>query len=460
MSKPNNKLVPLAAFFLFATAFINLSQLENYSAQTIPAYINKDNTPNLNPISDAGATLGRVLFYDKKLSANSTVACGSCHHQSFAFSDTARLSTGLFGGVTGRHAMRLAYARFGDEAKFFWDERAASLENQTTRPVQDAVEMGFSGANGQPGFDSLVRKLSSVEYYKTLFKLVYGDTVITEERVQNALAQFVRSIHSFDSKFDIGLAQAPNLNAPFQNFTAQENQGKTLFINPPNAGGAGCQGCHRAPEFDIDPNAQNNGVLADANNPNVLDLTNTRAPSLRDLFNPQGVLNGPLMHNGDFRTIEGVVDHYNLVPQNPNNTNLDNRLRGPGGNLQLSQNQKDALIAFLKTLSSQEIYTHEKWSDPFDENGNLELITGLKNLANSKLEFYCYPNPTGNYLNVQTGKGDMRLSIYNQAGELLRRQTISGHAQLDLSSLQSGTLIVEVEDLSTGARVGKRIVKY
>jgi len=94
------------------------------------------------------ATLGRVLFYDKQLSANGAIACASCHKQEFAFSDTAQQSVGLNGGLTGRHSMRLVNSRFADEVRFFWDERASSLEDQTTQPIQDHVEMGFSGENG------------------------------------------------------------------------------------------------------------------------------------------------------------------------------------------------------------------------------------------------------------------------------------------------------------------------
>jgi cytochrome c peroxidase len=115
--------------------------------------------------------------------------------------------------------MRLAYSRFSDEIKFFWNERTASLEDQSTRPIEDAVEMGFSGTSGQPDIDSLIRKLSDIPYYKTLFQFVYGDTVITESCIQNALSQFIRSIYSFDSRFDMGLAAATNLNATFQNFS-------------------------------------------------------------------------------------------------------------------------------------------------------------------------------------------------------------------------------------------------
>jgi len=234
---------------------IDPSNLANYNNQTKPAYILKDNTAG-NTITNAKATLGRVLFYDKQLSINNTISCGSCHIQKFAFSDTAIASLGVLDGRTGRHSMRLINARFSDEQKFFWDERAATLENQTTRPIQDHAEMGFSGQNGRPGLNDLLTKLKGIGYYQELFKFVYGDQNVTEPRLQECLAQFVRSIQSFDSRYDEGRAVTPQDQLPFANFSQQENLGKNLFLIPPQfnptgqriAGGLGCAGCHAPPD--------------------------------------------------------------------------------------------------------------------------------------------------------------------------------------------------------------------
>jgi cytochrome c peroxidase len=449
-------IVPVSA--LLVAAGIDLANLDNFAAQTQPAYITKDNTPPGNSITDKGATLGRVLFYDKKLSVNNAIACANCHQQQFAFGDTARQSLGVTGVPTVRHAMRLVNARFGLEKKFFWDERAASLEDQTTKPIQDHHEMGYSGLNSDPGISVLITKLSQLSYYNTLFTFVYGDATITEVRIQNALAQFIRSIQSFDSKFDAGLAQTANLNAPFPNFTAQENQGKALFLTPPIQGGAGCQGCHRAPEFDIDSASKNNGVIAVAGNPTTIDLTNTRAPSLRDLFNPGGVLNGPLMHNGNFNTIDQVIDHYNLVPQNPANTNLDIRLSGPGGNLQLSQAQKNALIAFLKTLSGNNLYTDPKWSDPFDASGNLiGNLVGIKDYES--LSFGLYPNPVSNDLNISIKPGNYQVRIMDLSGRLIITKDLSGTATISLAEQGKGAYLLEIKDLSKGTVSVRKVIK-
>lgn len=390
-SLPRLKLI-LLLVVIGSTAFISdrllsiidLASLDNYANQPIPGYINKDNTPNNNQITDIGATLGRVLFYDKKLSTSNTIACATCHQQEFAFSDPAILSTGV-NGTTDRHSMRLVNARFANEDNFFWDERANSLEEQTTQPIQDHSEMGFSGANGAPGIDSLLRKMEETTYYADLFTAMFGDATITEQRMQLAMAQFIRSIQSFDAKFDAGLAQVGNLNQPFPNFTPQENTGKNLFLAPPQfngagqrvGGGLGCQGCHAAPEFDINPNSGNNGLIVSTTG--APDPTNTRSPSLRDIFNANGDLNSPLMHigsapGGGVFDFNDALDHYNVIPNNV--PNLDPRLR-PNGNpqrLNITAQERQNITAFMHTLSGTNVYTDLRWSDPFDANGNLTVV--------------------------------------------------------------------------------------
>jgi cytochrome c peroxidase len=443
--------------YVLVAGTIDLSNLYNYANQTVPAYIVKDNT-GANAITNAGATLGRVLFYDKKLSANGTISCSSCHRQKFAFGDSLRLSVGLTGGPTGRHSMRLINSRFATETRFFWDERATSLEDQTTRPIQDHIEMGFSGTNGDPAIDSLIRKLEAVDYYQTLFTQVYGSPVITEDKMQRALAQFIRSIQSFDSKFDAGRAQVANDAAPFPNYSADENAGKLLFLNPPNQGGAGCQGCHRAPEFDIDPNSKNNGVIGVAGDSTLTDLTNTRAPSLRDLFNPNGTLNGPLMHTGNFNSIDLVIQHYNQVPQNPNNTNLDARVSGPGGNLQLTQQEKDQLVAFLKTLSGNDVYTNVKWSNPFDVSGNLTVIYPVSVQSELTQEvFNLYPNPASLKTNIELVAGNYQVQIMNSLGQTEEELFTGCSLKLDVSNLTKGVYWVKVTDLNKQEQQVKRL---
>ncbi len=363
--------LPFAPELRAQDGVIDLSALQNYANQGKPVYIRKDNTPAGNQISNAGATLGRVLFYDKRLSRNNTVSCSSCHQQAHAFSENAVASMGV-AGQTGRHSPRLTNGRFGTEVHFFWDEHAPSLENQTTQPIQNAIEMGFSGTNGDPNFSDLISKLSAIPEYPVLFNFVFGSPAIDETRIQNAIAQFVRSIQSFDSKYDAGRVVAPD-NQPFPNFTASENNGKQLFLRPANQGGAGCAGCHRPPEFDIDPNSRNNGVITAIGG--GTDLTNTRSPSLRNMADNTGQLNGPFMHNGNFLAIAQVINHYAAIPGN--NPNLDPRLQRPGGAVQvlnLTPQQRLDLEAFLLTLSGVAVYTDLRWSDPFSAAGTITLI--------------------------------------------------------------------------------------
>ena len=233
-SDDSNEFVPVTEIDLpdfSGILSVDFNNLPNYSNQTIPNYITKDNTLG-NNITNQGATLGRILFYDNQLSSNNTISCASCHKQEFAFSDNSQVSSGV-NGVTGRHSMRLVNARFSDEFNFFWDERATSLELQTTMPIKDHVEMGFSGENGNQNFDDLISKLEDTEYYPALFNFAFGSEDITEIRIQNALAQFVRSIQSFDSKYDEGRSLVNNDGQPFTNFTDEENLGKQLFLVPP-----------------------------------------------------------------------------------------------------------------------------------------------------------------------------------------------------------------------------------
>ena len=356
---------------------IDPENLPNYAHQAIPTYIRKDNSLS-NPQTDTGATLGRVLFYDKKLSVTETIACATCHQQKHAFSDPAIASQGA-NGATGRHAMRLVNARFGLESRFFWDRRAPSLEFQTTQPIQNHTEMGYSGVNGDPSLADLITRLQAIPYYQELFTIAFGDSTITEERMQIAMAQFVRSIQSFDSRYDANRVLVTDDRGPFPNFTAQENAGLSLFMGRSvfddagnrTSGGVSCVACHSAPEFDIDPNlAGNNGVVGSLSGTGF-DIVVNRAPTLRDLIDPDGALNSPLMHTGEFTSLQGVFAHYNSISISADNPNLDARLiQGTdevpvGQQLHITPNEAAALAAFLRTLTGQNVYTDKKWGDPF-----------------------------------------------------------------------------------------------
>lgn len=345
--------------------FLNLPVIPfNYANIALPNYLTAPpiagqiNTPPNNPITDHGATLGRVLFYDVNLSANNTKSCASCHQQANAFSDPAVFSAGFAGGLTGRNSMSLVNARYYPNGRFFWDERAANAETQASGPIVHPVEMGMS-------MPMLMSKLQQLNYYPPLFEKAFGTTAIDSARTVQAIAQFVRSMVSFQTKYDAGRAAFPANQNPgavaFANFTPQENQGKQIFF------GQGCAGCHGTETF-TSPGARNNGldlvytdngVGAVTSNPQQNGLF--KSPSLRSIEK-----SAPYMHDGRFATLEQVVEHYSTgVKAHPN---LSPQLRTPNGaprNLNLTVAQKTALVAFLKTLTDTGIEADPKFSNPF-----------------------------------------------------------------------------------------------
>ncbi len=327
------------------------------------AAIENDNTPEDNPTTDDGATLGRVLFYDTSLSKNGTVACASCHQQDKAFSDNAIMSRGFDGGKTRRHSMSLVNAGLYARGRFFWDERSATLEDQVLMPFQDEVEMGLT-------LSELENIVSSQPYYPELFTNAFGSEEISSDKIAKALAQFIRSIISTNSKYDIARAEAINAEVPFDGFTDSENNGKDIFFLPPQRGGGACIGCHSTEAFiNPDNGTTNNGLdmetLIDLGVyeaiPDENFLGAFKVPSLKSIE-----LSAPYMHDGRFATLGEVVEHYNSGIQN--HINLGNALRDPEGEplrLNLSDQDKIDLVNFLKTLTDYELVNDIRFSDPF-----------------------------------------------------------------------------------------------
>jgi cytochrome c peroxidase len=267
--------------------------IANYANPTLPAHLltqvirAQDNTPQTNPTTNSGATLGRVLFYDKRLSANNTTSCSSCHQAAHGFSDSSRFSTGFAGGHTSRNSRGRTNAHYYLRQNFFWDERAATLEDQVLQPIQNNTEMGMT-------LTELVTKIQAEPYYATLFKNAFGNSTVTSDKISKALAQFVRSIVSGSSKYDQGVPIG------FSNLTASENRGRGLF------GTAGCAACHGSDNFVPGNLIFNNGLenpYVDKGLGAVTGLTSDegffKVPSLRNIE-----LTAPYMHDGRFATLE------------------------------------------------------------------------------------------------------------------------------------------------------------
>lgn len=347
-----------------AATTLDFAHVANYAAPPLPAYFDGtvaalDNSPASNPIDDRVATLGRVLFHDLRLSTNNRASCAACHQQRFGFTDPMRFSNGIStAGTTDFHAMRLGNLRYWQPGTTFWDRRVADAEAQASHPLHSLVEMGWGENMG--GIEGLIRKMSATRDYPELFAWAFGSATITEPRIQQALAQFVRAMVSHDSRWDTGYAQvfsatAPNraLDVDLPNFTPEENRGRHLFMAAVDKGGAGCAACHLPPTFALAANARSNGL--DAGETRVF-----KAPSLHSVG-----LTGPYMHDGRFATLAEVVDFYaSGVRDGPA---LDPRLRegGEPRRLNLSAADRAALVAFLKTLDDPVLATDPRFGDPF-----------------------------------------------------------------------------------------------
>jgi cytochrome c peroxidase len=306
--------------------------------------------------------LGRVLFYDKQLSLNNSVACASCHKQVFGFADNVAFSRGFENVLTVRNSMPIQnlqndFFTFFDGTRFvsssilFWDGRESNLNSMVLRPILNHIEMGTFDVQ------SLAQKLSTVPYYKPLFKKAYGDEAITPTGISVALSAFVASINSNNTKFD-------RFKRNQEQLSALETNGRRLFFDIYD-----CNSCHQVETpngyavagggfADIGLTTQDNGRGGFTKR--TSDEGKFKIPSLRNV-----ALTSPYMHDGRFETLDDVLDHYSGGIQNT--PNLDFRLRSSNGakQLNISSEEKKAIIAFLNTLTDYQMITDSKFSSPF-----------------------------------------------------------------------------------------------
>ena len=319
------------------------------------------------------AVLGRVLFYDKKLSKDGTVACASCHKQEIGFSDDVAFSKGVYDRSTDRNSIALASvanfsAYYGTDIngpsaiRFFWDNRAETAAQQSQGSLTNTKEMDMH-------LDEVVAAVQSQPYYTPLFSKAYGDANITFGRVTEAISNFVNAMGSYQSKFDEQASKHFNYNynatyVNFSGFTAQENEGMKFYQ-------ANCASCH----------SENMGrpVLFNANNgldavtsPNDHGVGTTtgfskddgtfKVPTLRNI-----ALTAPYMHDGRFQTLEEVVEHYVSGVQDHPNLHYNLKLNGQPKHLNLNSEEKQALVVFLHTLTDEHVLVDARYSNPFKQ---------------------------------------------------------------------------------------------
>lgn len=314
------------------------------------------------------ATLGRVLFYDQNLSLDRSVSCGSCHQAAHAFSDTQQFSQGVDGVTTRRNSLALAttlsfkisYNPLDASlptALFSWDHSAKDLDHQVALAFTNENEMNIDDA-------LMMERLKEKAFYPVLFERAYGDAAMTPIRMQSAIVEFINSISSVTSKFDAGLEKVPYFTAesPFSNFSDAEQLGKQLY-------NTNCASCHsKKHNFAVKASANNGlqmvyedqGIGGRLGSPSKYGVF--KVPFLRNVE-----VTAPYMHDGRFATLEQVVDHYSDgIVAHPN---LADELKNEDGSplrLQLSDEEKEALVAYLKTLTDYKLMRDPRFSDPFD----------------------------------------------------------------------------------------------
>ncbi|MBL7952221.1 MAG: cytochrome-c peroxidase [Flavobacteriales bacterium] len=304
------------------------------------------NLPFDNPLTAEGVALGRKLFYEKALSDNSSMACASCHRQEHAFSDPRRFSIGTDGSMGRRNSMPVQNLAW--DHGFFWDTRASSLEEQAYGPVRDHAEM----RNTWPVVEE---RLRAHPEYPALFEKAFGSTHIDSVRVVQAIAQFERTLLSFNSPYD-RFVHNGDMNA----LTEQQQRGMALFF-----GDAHCNDCHFGPRFN-DHGVQNIGLGHLNGDLGLMEVTGNEADMGR--FKNIGLRNvavsGPYMHDGRHATLEEVLQFYadEVVLNTPN---LDEHMFGwTLGMVDLDEQDQADLVAFLHALTDEEFLTNPAFGDP------------------------------------------------------------------------------------------------
>lgn len=311
--------------------------------------------PSDNALTEAGVLLGRMLFHDPRLSADDSQACADCHRQTNGLSDPRRFSIGIRGEEGTRQAMALHNMAWHEEG-FFWDNRAATLREQSLMPIEDPLEMDAD-------LEAIVAKLNGIQGYRDQSVRAFGEAELSAERMGLAMEQFMLTMVSDNSKYDRVLRGE-------ESFTAAEQRGLDLYnaeFDPTGAvKGAECFHCHGGFNF-TNNRAVNNGLdpvgsIADIGLEGVTgdpaDRAKFKVPSLRNI-----AVTAPYMHDGRFNTLEEVIAHYNNgVQSTPSTDPLLQFSISPG--LGLDAEDVADLIAFLQTLTDDAFLNEAAFAAP------------------------------------------------------------------------------------------------
>jgi cytochrome c peroxidase len=300
--------------------------------------------PADNPTTIAGVALGKKLFYDKRLSNDLTMSCATCHKQENGFDDPRPFSQGTNGVFGDRNAM--AIINLAWDGAFFWDGRQSSLEAQAHDPVTNPIEMANT-------WTAVENRLRDDAEYQDMFKRAFNTTVIDSILITKAIAQFERTLVSFNSPFDKYF-----YDGDITSLNADEINGMNLFF-----GDAKCFQCHSDPLF-TDHAYRNNGldlVPADSGRSKFTGMSSDygkfKVTTLRNIE-----FTAPYMHDSRFATLEEVLEHYSsgVIQESPN---LDEHMIDFGTGLNLTADEKMQLVAFLKSLSDETFLTNPEFSE-------------------------------------------------------------------------------------------------
>ncbi len=324
----------------------------------VPYFFAEPNLPQNNPLTEEGIALGRHLFWEKALSRNNAVSCGTCHFPEASFSDSSPFSTGLYGDQTSRNSMALVNMAWSNS--FFWDGRASTLENQLFEPVRNPIEMDMTWPEAS-------ERIGNDSTYQEMFTAAFGTPCVDSIRITNAMAQFIRTMISNRSKFDRAYRYGEVQLSP------SEQRGLDLFlaeggdpeIYPGGQNGGDCFHCHGGGLIEFtDHGFHNNGldsVFTDLGRAEAtgfaLDEGLFKTPTLRNIE-----FSAPYMHDGRFETLHEVVEHYNSGGHN--SATLDPLMKFPDEGLGLSPQDVDDIVNFLKTLSDTEFIENPDFHDP------------------------------------------------------------------------------------------------